>query len=66
MNKILLFLIELTYILYSGCSNRKFVESNSIMYEAIEKHVAELSSDRYMGRAPMSEAEPLVLDYISG
>lgn len=37
-----------------------------ISYQNIEKHIAELASDKYMGRAPMSAAEPLVVDYIAG
>jgi hypothetical protein len=38
----------------------------TITYNNIEKHISELASDKYMGRAPMSDAEPLVLEYISG
>ncbi|QGY45944.1 M28 family peptidase [Maribellus comscasis] len=38
---------------------------SAILYGNIEKHVAELASDKYKGRAPMSDAEPLVLDYLS-
>jgi Zn-dependent M28 family amino/carboxypeptidase len=50
-----------------GCKNRQNPQNEQIItYNNIEKHIAELASDKYLGRAPMSEAEPLVLEYISG
>lgn len=54
-------------ILLSGCIRKINSDKKSIIkYNNIEKHIAELSSDKYLGRAPMSEAEPLVVDYIAG
>ena len=51
----------------TACTPKKDVQENPVIsYHNIEKHIAELASDKYMGRAPMSPAEPLVLDYISG
>ena len=32
----------------------------------IEKHIAELSSDRYLGRMPLSATEGITVDYIAG
>jgi Zn-dependent M28 family amino/carboxypeptidase len=43
-----------------GCRNEPVIS-----YQNIEKHIAELASDKYMGRSPMSAAEPLVVDYIA-
>jgi len=59
--------VFLLVTIFLGCG--EFHKSNNqqvITYNNIEKHIAELASDKYMGRAPMSEAEPLVLEYISG
>lgn len=49
--------------LFFGCRHENNV--NPVAYKDIEKHIAELSSDKYMGRAPLSAAEPLVIHYIS-
>ena len=49
-----------------GCVSKKKVNAPVISYNNIEKHIAELASDKYLGRKPMTLAEPLVLDYISG
>lgn len=52
-------------LVITGCkisSQKK--ESVVITYQNIEKHIAELASDKYKGRAPMTESEPLVLDYL--
>ncbi|HSH19164.1 MAG TPA: M28 family peptidase, partial [Draconibacterium sp.] len=50
-----------------GCNKLHHTSIQQVItYNNIEKHIAELASDKYMGRAPMSDAEPLVLDYISG
>ncbi len=60
----ILFVLPVAAILL-GCD--EFHKSKTVItYNNIEKHIAELASDKYMGRAPMSEAEPLVLEYISG
>jgi Zn-dependent M28 family amino/carboxypeptidase len=54
-------------ILVVGCGQKKNTqEKNIISYNNIEKHIAELASDKYLGRAPMTSTEPLVLEYISG
>jgi len=53
--------------LAAGCIQQKDAQGKTvILYNNIEKHITELASDKYMGRAPMTPAEPLVLDYISG
>lgn len=50
-----------------GCKKQQNPHNEQIItYDNIEKHIEELASDKYTGRAPMSETEPLVLDYISG
>jgi Zn-dependent M28 family amino/carboxypeptidase len=38
---------------------------DAILYKNIEKHIAELSSDRFAGRMPTTPAEKLTIDYIS-
>jgi len=61
-------LIFIITIILSGCSSNKqeSPENSVITYKNIEKHIAELASDKYKGRKPMTEVEPLVVDYISG
>lgn len=49
--------------LSQSCGKNKTV--TEISYENIEKHIVELAADQYKGRAPMSDVEPMVLDYIS-
>lgn len=57
-------LILVSFLL--GCAQQKVSkEASTISYKEIEKHIAELASDKYMGRKPMSPSEQLVLDYIS-
>ena len=59
------FIISTNIIL--GCNPNKIrKDDNVIIYNNIQKHIEELASDKYLGRAPMSMAEPLVIDYISG
>ncbi len=55
-------------VMFISCSNKKNStgEETVISSQNIEKHIAELSSDKYKGRKPMTNSEPLVLDYISG
>ena len=36
-----------------------------IQYKNIEKHIAELSSDKYQGRMPLTAAEEITVDYIA-
>lgn len=61
--KFILFVV----LVYSfGCTQKAKIPAEQIItYNNIEKHIAELASDKYLGRAPMTEAEPLVLAYIS-
>ncbi len=59
------FCLCIIMVLFSCSKNRNLHEQPIIAYNNIEKHIAELSSDKYMGRAPMSEAEPQVVEYIS-
>lgn len=59
-------LFILLVILFYGCKpNQNLNKESVIKYANIEKHIAELASDKYLGRAPMSETEPLVVGYIS-
>ena len=41
-------------------------EEEAIQYKNIEKHIAELSSDKYKGRMPLSASEGITVDYIAG
>jgi len=60
-------IVFLIITVFFGCNKKPNNQVQQIItYNNIEKHIEELASDKYMGRAPMSEAEPLVLDYISG
>jgi len=53
-------------LILQGCSLKNKTERKTgITYNKIEKHIAELASDKYKGRPPMTETEPLVLNYIS-
>ena len=64
MLKIKLYIIVI--VLFVGCNNQvSNSDENTILYKNIERHIAELSSDEYKGRGPMTEVEPMVLDYIS-
>lgn len=65
MNKVVFILIVLAIEVFGCKINNTSENKSAITYNNIEKHIAELSSDKYKGRAPMSEAEPMVLDYIS-
>mgnify|MGYP001805957204 CR=1 FL=1 len=40
-------------------------EPTAIQYKNIEKHIAELSSDRYQGRMPLTPAEEITVNYIA-
>ena len=62
--KNLLFLLSL--VLTCSCAPvDKFPGQEAILYKNIEKHIAELSSDRYLGRMPMSSTEGITIDYIA-
>lgn len=57
----------ITVVLFVTCVEKQKAKNDCLVqYENIEKHIKELASDKYLGRGPMSEAEPLVLSYISG
>lgn len=53
-------------LLFSCSSINKNTGESGIQYKNIGKHIAELSSDRYLGRKPMSSAENITVDYIAG
>lgn len=55
-------------VVLAACSADKTSDDKNevISYRNIEKHIAELASDKYKGRKPMTEEESLVVDYISG
>jgi Zn-dependent M28 family amino/carboxypeptidase len=59
-------ILLLVVVLLSSCT---LVKKNSgeaaILYKNIEKHIAELSSDRYLGRMPMSSTEGITVNYIA-
>ena len=60
---ILLFIV----VFLSSCSSVKINSGeDAIQYKNIEKHIAELSSDRYRGRMPLSATEGITVDYIAG
>jgi len=59
-------LILLAGIFLASCSLVKTKSGeDAILYKNIEKHIAELSSDKYMGRMPMSSTEQITVDYIA-
>lgn len=59
-------LILLSVIFLASCSLVKTKSGeDAIQYKNIEKHIAELSSDKYLGRMPMSSTEQITVDYIA-
>ena len=53
-------------VLITGCQiHDRQAGEKAIHYQNLEKHIIELSSDKYMGRMPMSETEPAVIGYIA-
>jgi Zn-dependent M28 family amino/carboxypeptidase len=52
-------------LIYSCSSIEKNSGEGAINYKNVEKHIAELSSDRYLGRMPMSATESITVDYIA-
>ncbi|MBV5311984.1 MAG: M28 family peptidase [Prolixibacteraceae bacterium] len=59
-------LILLAGIFLASCSLVKTKSGeDAILYKNIEKHIAELSSDKYLGRMPMSSTEQITVDYIA-
>ena len=60
-------LVLLIAVLACSCNSiNKNSGEEAILYKNIEKHIAELSSDRYQGRMPMTSAEGITVDYIAG
>lgn len=59
-------LVVLAAVALGACSMEKAnFGADAILYQNVEKHIAELGSDRYQGRKPLTEAEPITLDYIA-
>ena len=59
-------LLLLSIILTCSCSPvNNYPGQTAILYKNIEKHIAELSSDKYLGRMPMSSTEGITVDYIA-
>ena len=52
-------------VAFSCTSATKNTGEEAIKYKNIEKHIAELSSDKYLGRMPMSATESITVDYIA-
>ena len=60
-------LILLAGIFLASCSLVKTkLGEDAIQYKNIEKHIAELSADKYLGRMPMYSTEQITVDYIAG
>jgi len=61
------FLILLAGIFLAFCSLVKTKSGDDVIqYKNIEKHIAELSSDRYQGRMPLTSVEEITVNYIAG
>lgn len=59
--------VSIMLFLIVSCSRGKDQSGeHAINYKNIEKHIAELSSDRYQGRMPLSASEEITVDYIAG
>lgn len=59
--------ITLLVLLLAACTSIKSKSGeDAILYKNIEKHIAELSSDRYQGRMPLTLAEDITVNYIAG
>ncbi len=62
-----LFTVLISAALLASCSGMKPKSGeDAILYKNIEKHIAELSSDKYLGRMPLTEAEQSTIEYIAG
>lgn len=59
-----LLLLMVSFFAFACKTQVQSENTQLITYKNIEKHIAELASDKYKGRAPMTEVEPLVLDYL--
>ncbi|MBL7966334.1 MAG: M28 family peptidase [Prolixibacteraceae bacterium] len=61
------FLILLAGIFLASCSLVKTKSGDDVIqYKNIEKHIVELSSDRYQGRMPLTSVEEITVNYIAG
>ena len=58
-------LIFILFFVFSCSSVNMNSGEKSIQYKNIEKHIAELSSNRYMGRMPLSSTENITVEYIA-
>ncbi|HPF52817.1 MAG TPA: M28 family metallopeptidase [Draconibacterium sp.] len=59
------FILLLIVSFFVACKTQVHKDSTAVItYKNIEKHIAELASDKYKGRAPMTDVEPLVLNYL--
>ncbi len=63
MNKYLWALVPVIFL--SGCHSRQDSKDEEAIGSNLQKHIVELSSDRYRGRMPMSPEEPAILEYIA-
>ncbi len=61
MKKFVLFVAVVCW--FQACNTS--IPVSEITYKNIEKHIKELAADKYKGRSPMSDVEPMVLEYIS-
>jgi Zn-dependent M28 family amino/carboxypeptidase len=60
------FIVILLATLFVSCSPvKKRLGEEAIQYKNIEKHIAELSTDKYLGRMPLSSTEQITVDYIA-
>lgn len=64
MRKIGVYTFLLLYLLTSCTSNYIDEAEQAIKYKDIEKHIAVLSGDDFMGRKPFTEGEDLTLAYL--
>jgi len=62
--KNLLILLSATMV-FSCPPVKKNDSESAIEYKNIEKHIVELSSDRYQGRMPLTSGEGITVDYIA-
>jgi len=59
-------LIVISFLFFSCSIGLKPSGEEAITYKNIEKHIATLSSDRFLGRMPTSSTEKMTIDYIAG
>lgn len=66
MNKPILFLTTLTYLLLISCNNNSdFIRArNTIVIPDMQRYVSSLGSDSFMGRAPFTKGEEITVAYL--